>query len=85
VACPGLAGALLAAEPAAFQASSPGMPSGKPIEAKFSAWDFCCTRQNVSPAASWRNSPAGATASLTGVRVKANALGKTKSTGIFGR
>ena len=55
----GLAGTLIAAEPATFQASSPDIPSGKPIEAKFIYQGFGCTGQNVSPAVAWKNAPAG--------------------------
>lgn len=55
----GIAGALIAAEPAPFRAGSPDIPSGKPIDAKFIYGGFGCTGQNVSPAVTWRDAPAG--------------------------
>jgi len=56
----GLAGATLsAAEPAAFQASSPDISSGQSIAAKFIYQGFGCTGQNVSPAVMWKNAPPG--------------------------
>lgn len=70
LASPGNAGALFAAEPAAFQASSPAIPSGKPIDAKFIHAGFGCSGQNVSPAA---------------IRANANPLAKAGSTCAFGR
>ena len=57
----GLAGAALpAAEPTSFQASSPDIPSGHPIAAKFIYRGFGCTGENVSPALMWKNAPPGA-------------------------
>src|SRR6478609_3422069 len=50
---------LSAAETATLQASSPDIPSGQPIAAKFIYQGFGCTGQNVSPAVMWKNAPAG--------------------------
>lgn len=54
LACLGLAGLA-----AAFEASSPDIASGKPVESKFIFSGFGCTGQNLSPAVSWKNPPAG--------------------------
>lgn len=54
-----VAGAASGAETAAFQASSPDVVSGKPIDTKFIFNGFGCTGQNVSPAIMWKNPPAG--------------------------
>jgi Raf kinase inhibitor-like YbhB/YbcL family protein len=53
-----IAGSALGAQGAVFQASSPDVPSGQPIAAKFIYQGFGCTGQNVSPAVIWKNAPA---------------------------
>lgn len=59
-ACAALAAlALAASAAAAFEAASPDIPSGKPIDAKFTFDGFGCTGQNLSPAVNWSNPPAG--------------------------
>lgn len=47
------------AQSGVFQASSPDIPSGKPIDAKFTYAGFGCSGQNVSPSVMWKNAPAG--------------------------
>lgn len=54
-----LVGAAFAADGPAFHASSPDIPSGRPIDTKFIYQGFGCTGQNVSPAVTWRDPPAG--------------------------
>jgi Raf kinase inhibitor-like YbhB/YbcL family protein len=54
------AGSSLGAEGAPFQASSPDIPLGQSIAAKFIYQGFGCTGQNVSPAIIWKNAPADA-------------------------
>lgn len=44
---------------AAFEASSPDISSGRPIQDKFIFSGFGCTGQNLSPAVSWKNPPSG--------------------------
>jgi Raf kinase inhibitor-like YbhB/YbcL family protein len=43
----------------AFEAGSADIASSKPIAAKFVFNGFGCTGENVSPAVSWKNPPAG--------------------------
>jgi hypothetical protein len=58
IALAGLAAATLTSA-AAFEASSPDISSGKPIDAKFIYQGFGCAGQNLSPAIRWSNPPAG--------------------------
>lgn len=43
----------------AFEAASPDIVSGKPIDAKFVFSGFGCTGQNLSPSVAWKSPPAG--------------------------
>ena len=58
-----IAAALLAASSASFatgfELTSPDLKSGKAIPEKFAFNGFGCTGENVSPALSWKNAPAG--------------------------
>ncbi len=54
-----LALACLGAQASTFQINSPDVPTGGKIPQPFAFNGFGCTGQNVSPALSWKNAPAG--------------------------